>query len=132
MSSPVPFRDRSRQMQLVLAVVVPAVIGALAGVLLGVTVAGYWIVGLLAAIGAIVAGFEHSDWREGALRGLARGAVYGTALLIVHQLTGADAKVSLGDFPPLLVVITALIGMLVTALGARLSGRRRARSAREG
>ena len=46
------------------------IIGALAGVLLGVTAAGYWIVGLLAAIGAFVAGFEHSDWREGAVRGL--------------------------------------------------------------
>ena len=119
-------------MQLVLVVVVPAVIGALAGVLLGVTAAGYWIVGLLAAIGAFLAGFEHSDWREGAVRGLAGGAVYGTALLVVHAITGANAKVSLGDFPPFLVVITAVIGMLLTALGTRVAGARGVRSRREG
>lgn len=121
------FRDRSGPAQIVVGGVVPAAVGALAGALVGASAAGYWIIAVLAGIGALVAGFEHLDARGGAGRGLVGGVLYGTALLVVHELTGTDAKVSLGDFPPLLVVITALIGMFLTVTGTRIARARRER-----
>lgn len=116
-------------MQIISGGVIPAAIGALQGVLIGVSPAAYWIVGLVAAIGAFVAGFEHRDGWGGADRGFFGGLIYGIALLVVHALVGTDAKVSLGSFPPLLVVLTALIGMFLSAGGGRLARLGRERSA---
>jgi hypothetical protein len=128
MYDPVLFRDRPRPVQIVSGGVIPAAIGALQGVLIGTSVAAYWAVGLLAAIGAFVAGFEHRDGWGGADRGFFGGLFYGIALLVVHALVGTDALVSLGSFPPLLAVLTAIIGMLLSAGGGRLArlGRERA------
>jgi hypothetical protein len=86
MYAPTLFREQPRQAQLLAVVVAPAVIGAIAGVLLGVSSAAYWIVGLLAAMGAFVAGFEHLGGRDAAARGLFAGALYGIALLPVHAI----------------------------------------------
>jgi len=128
MYEPMLFRDRPRPAQIVLGGVVPAVFGAIAGVLVGVSSGGYWAWGALAAIGSIVGGFEHQDGWGGADRGLVAGAIYGAALLIVHAIAGTHAKVSLGSFPPFLIVVTAIAGMLLSALGGRLARQGRARS----
>ncbi len=121
MYEPVLFRDRQRPAQIVLAGVVPAVAGGVAGVLVGVSSGAYWAFGALAAVGAIVAGFEHQDGWGGADRGLVAGLIYGIALLVVHAVLGTHAKVSLGSFPPLLAVVTAIAGMLLSALGGRIA-----------
>ena len=120
MYSPVLFRDRPRSVQIVIGGVVPALIGAAAGVLVGVSSTAYWIVGAVAAVGGFLAGFEHQDGWGGADRGLVGGAIYGTALLVAHAIAGTEAKVSLGSFPPLLVVVTAIIGILLGAAGGRI------------
>ena len=60
-------------------------------------------------------------------RGLVAGAIYGIALLVVHGALGTHAKVSLGSFPPLLAVVTAIAGMLLSALGGRIARMRRER-----
>jgi hypothetical protein len=119
MYDPVLFRDRPRPAQVVLGGVIPAIAGAVAGVLIGASSGAYWAWGLLAAIGSVVGGFEHQDGWGGADRGLVAGAIYGTALLLVHAIVGTHAKVSLGSFPPFLIVITAIAGMLLSALGGR-------------
>jgi hypothetical protein len=124
---PILFRDRGRPAQVVLGGVVPAVAGGVAGVLVGVSSGAYWAYGALAAIGAIVAGFEHQDGWGGADRGLVAGLIYGIALLLVHAIIGTSAKVSLGSFPPLLAVVTAIGGMLLSALGGRMARLRRER-----
>jgi hypothetical protein len=129
---PILLRDRSRPAQVMLGGVVPAVAGGVAGVLVGVSSGAYWAFGALAAIGAIVAGFEHQDGWGGADRGLVAGAIYGIALLVVHGALGTDAKVSLGSFPPLLAVVTAIAGMLLSALGGRIARMRRERSTASG
>jgi hypothetical protein len=115
--TPVPFDERSRSAQVVLAGIAPAVLGALAGVMLGISSGAYWAVGAVAAIGGFLAGFEHSDLRGAAGRGAVAGAIYGAALLIAHAIAGTDAKVSLGSVPAFLVVITAVIGMVLAILG---------------
>jgi hypothetical protein len=126
--SPVLFIDRSRPAQIVIGGVIPAAIGALQGVLIGVSPVAYWIVGVLAAVGAFFAGFEQRDGWGGADRGFFGGLFYGTALLVVHGLIGNTAKVSLGSFPPLLAVISAIIGMLISAAGGRIARAQRERA----
>lgn len=128
MYQPTLFRDRPRHEQIVLGGVVPAVAGAIAGVLVGVSSGAYWGYAALIAIATVIAGFEHLDGWGGADRGLVAGAIYGAALLIVHAIVGTHAKVSLGSFPPLLAVITAIAGMLLSACGGRLSRAQRERA----
>lgn len=117
MYQPVLFRDRERPAQIVLAGVIPAIAGAVAGILVGTSSGAYWGWAVLAAIGSIVAGFEHQDGWGGADRGVVAGFIYGVALLVVHAIVGTHAKVSLGSHPPLLAVVTAIAGMLLSALG---------------
>lgn len=128
MFTPVLSRDRSRVLQVILGGVVPAAVGVLAGVLIGVSSAAYWVVAILAGVGAFLAGFEHLDGWGGADRGFFGGAIYGTALLVTHQLVGTTAKVSLGSFPPLLAVLTAIIGMFLSAAGGRIALAQRERA----
>lgn len=129
---PTLFRDRSRPVQVVLGGLIPAALGALAGVLLGVSAGAYWAIGAVAAVGGFLSGFEHQDGWGGADRGLVAGFIYGVALLVAHAIAGTDAKVSLGKFPPLLAVITAIFGMLLTAAGGRLARYQRERAAARG
>ncbi len=96
------FRNRSLAQQILLGGVVPALVGAVAGILLGISSGAYYAVGVLAAIGSFLAGFEHQDGWGGADRGFFGGLIYGIALLVVHAIVGTHAKVSLGGFPPLL------------------------------
>jgi ABC-type branched-subunit amino acid transport system permease subunit len=128
MRLPPLFRDRSRPVQILLGGVIPALVGALAGILLGVSSGAYFAIGALAAVGAFLAGFEHRDGWGGADRGFISGAIYGTSLLVVHALVGTHAKVSLGSFPPFLVVITAIAGMFISAAGGRIARAQRARA----
>ena len=121
MPLPVLFRDRSRPFQIVTGGVLPAAIGALAGVLVGVSTGAYWAVAILAGVGGFLSGFEHQDGWGGADRGLVGGAIYGTSLLVAHAIAGTTAKVSLGSFPPLLAVVTAIFGMFLAAAGGRLA-----------
>jgi hypothetical protein len=128
MFTPVLFRDRPRSVQILLGGIVPAVIGALAGILLGVSSGAYWAIGALAAIGGFASGFEHRDGWGGADRGFIGGAIYGTSLLVAHAIVGTHAKVSLGGFPPLLAVLTAIIGMFLAAAGGRIARVQRERA----
>jgi hypothetical protein len=99
---------------------VPFAFGAVVGVVLGISAGAYWGLSVLAGLGAIVAGFEHQDGWGGADRGLVGGALFGAGILIAHAIAQTDAKVSLGSFPPLLIVIDAIAGMLLGAIGGRL------------
>jgi hypothetical protein len=116
------FRERPRSTQVILGLVVPTALGAVAGVLLGVSATAYWVVGLIAFIGGILAGFEHADGWDGADRGLVGGTLYGTGLLVAHAIAGTDAKVSLPGFEPVLVIVTAIIGVVLGAIGGRIRG----------
>jgi hypothetical protein len=120
MHAPPLFRDRPRAVQILLGGVVPFAFGAVVGVLLGISAAAYWTLAALAGLGAILAGFEHSDGWGGADRGLVGGALFGAGILIAHAIADTHAKVSLGSFPPLLIVIDAIAGMFLGALGGRL------------
>jgi hypothetical protein len=121
MHTPTLFRDRPRPVQVVLGGFVPFAFGAVVGVVLGVSSGVYWALAVLAAVGAVLAGFEHQDGWGGADRGLVGGALFGLGVLLAHWIAGTHAKVSLGSFPPFLIVIDAIAGMLLGALGGRLA-----------
>jgi hypothetical protein len=129
MFEPTLFRDRARPAQIVLGGVVPTIFGVIAGILVGVSAGAYWAIAAVVAIGGVIAGFEHQDGWGGADRGLVGGAIYGIALLVAHAIAGTHAKVSLGSFPPFLAVVTAIIGMLLGALGGWFARTQRARHA---
>jgi hypothetical protein len=121
MLTPTLFRDRPRPVQIVLAGAVPFAFGAVVGIVLGVSAGVYWVLAVLAGLGAVLAGLEHQDGWGGADRGLVGGALFGLAVLLAHAIAGTHAKVSLGGFPPLLIVIDAIFGMLLGALGGRIA-----------
>ncbi len=122
------FRDRPRNLQIALGGLVPVIAGAVAGVLIGASAPAYWVWAILAAVGAFLSGFEHRDGWGGADRGFFGGLFYGTGLLLMHALVGTHAKVSLGSFPPLLAVVTAIVGMLLAAGGGRIARGERAKA----
>jgi hypothetical protein len=121
MQTPTLFRDRPKPVQIVLGGAVPLAFGAVVGIVIGVSAGVYWALAVLAGLGAVLAGFEHQDGWGGADRGLAGGALFGLGILLAHAIAGTHAKVSLGSFPPLLIVIDAILGMFLGALGGRLA-----------
>jgi hypothetical protein len=122
---PPRFEERPQEARIVLAVVVPLLFGAVAGVFVGISAAVYWVLAALAAIGGVLAGLEHPDPRGGARRVFLGGALFGLGILVAHAIAGTDAKVSLGAFPPLLIVIDAVIGAILGAIGGAISRSRR-------
>jgi hypothetical protein len=130
MHTPTLFRDRPRPVQVALGGAVPLLFGAVVGVLLGVSAGAYWSLAVVAGLGAVLAGFEHEDGWGGADRGLVGGALFGLGVLLAHWIAGTHAKVSLGGFPPLLIVIDAIAGMLLGALGGRIGRAMRERDER--
>jgi hypothetical protein len=110
--------------QVVVGNLVPCLFGALTGLVLGVSSAAYLLLNLLAVVGGYLAGLEHLNAREGALRGVAGGLQFGTFILLVHEVTGADPRADLPHPAVVLVVLTTGIGALLGALGGRSRGRR--------
>jgi hypothetical protein len=129
MQVPTLFRDRPRPLQVVLGGCVPVAFGAVVGIVLGISAGVYWALAVLAGLGAVLAGFEHQDGWGGADRGLVGGVLFGTGMLVAHAIAGTHAKVSLGGFPPLLIVIDGIFGMFLGALGGRLARGMRERQA---
>jgi hypothetical protein len=107
---------------------VPFAFGAVVGIVLGVSAGAYWGLAALAGLGGVLAGFEHQDGWGGADRGLVGGGLFGLGILLAHAIAGTTAKVTLGSFPPLLIVIDAIFGILLGALGGRLGRAIRERS----
>ena len=121
MPETIPFSDRGTQAQVLLALVVPFIFGAIVGVVLGASATAYWILSAIAALGAVLAGLEHTDPRSAAIRGLVIGAVYGIGVLVAHAVAGTHAEVSLGSFPPLVILIDAIAGAILAAIGGLIS-----------
>jgi hypothetical protein len=93
------------------------VFGALCGWILGVNKTAYLVASLVALLGAYVAGREHPNFWEGALRGVIAGAFFGGAILLVHGATGKPAKAKLPDPEILLLAITIVVSALACGFG---------------
>lgn len=128
MRKPPLLRSRSPETQVVLAVIVPFVFGCVVGIVLGHSAAWYWILLAVAGLGAVLAGLDHGDTGEALARGGISGAMFGLGIVAVHDLANSEAKVDLGSLPAALILIDAIAGALLTALGCwalRRRGRRR-------
>lgn len=116
------FRNRPLPMKFVLGVVVPAAYGALCGWLLGVNKTAYIVSQVVAAIGGYLGGREHDKGLEGAIRGFVGGALFGGAILAIHEATNKTPKVKLPHPASGLLIITIVAGLILGFMGARRRG----------
>jgi hypothetical protein len=117
MELPPLLSERPRSIQILLAVVTPAVFGAICGLLLGASKSLYLIASVLAILGGYFAGLDHVGAKSGALRGVLGGLLFGSFILIAHEVSGTDPKAVLPHPGIVLVVVTVLAGALLGALG---------------
>jgi hypothetical protein len=125
MSKPPLLRDRSPQAQILLAVIVPFAFGSGVGIVLHHSSAAYWALLALAGLGGFLAGLDHDEREEAAVRGAISGASFSLGILFTHGLADTHAKVSLGSFPPALILINGIVGALLAGLGCWLLRRGR-------
>jgi len=112
------FVARPARVRIVLVVLVPAILGGIAGLVLAPVPALYILIQLVAAIGGLLAGLEHRNVGEAALRGLGGGFFFGIGIIGLHALSGGDDHHYLGQLPIVLPVITAAFGALFAAIGS--------------
>jgi hypothetical protein len=105
--------------QILLAVVVPAVFGAICGWLLGVNETAYLVLSILALLGGYAAGTEHKGALEGAARGVVGGLLFGGFILLVNEALDKEPKAELPDPKILLLAITVGVGVALGAMGGR-------------
>lgn len=123
MKLPPLLSEHPRAVQLLLAVVLPALYGAVTGYFLGVSEATYLVLSLIGVLGGVGAGLDHIGAGAGARRGLLAGSLFGAAILLAHEVRGAEAKADLPDPAILLVVITTVLAVGFAALGGWLRRR---------
>jgi hypothetical protein len=121
--------EHSRSVQILIAVVVPALYGAVTGYFLGVSESAYLVLSLIGVLGGVGAGFDHAGAKAGAKRGVIAGSVFGAAILIAHEIHGAEAEADLPDPAIVLVLITTVLAIAFAALGGWLRERVDARGA---
>jgi hypothetical protein len=109
--------EQSRSVQVLLAVVLPALYGALTGYFLGVSEVTYLVLSVLGVLGGIGAGFDHVGAATGAKRGIIAGSIFGASILVAHEIHGADAKDDLPEPAILLIVVTTVLAVGFAALG---------------
>ncbi|MET0614947.1 MAG: hypothetical protein ABW142_05840 [Thermoleophilaceae bacterium] len=124
MKLPLPFDERPFWLQVVGGIVVPLVFGLLCGFALGWNEILYYVlVGPLALAGGFLAGIEHRTPDEGLVRGAIGGLVFGSFILLGHEIANNEAKAHLSDPQGSLVFVTALFGAILGWLGARWRSR---------
>jgi hypothetical protein len=115
--------EHPRPLQFVFVVAVPAVYGAITGYFLGVSEVTYLVLSVLGVVGGIGAGLDHATPLEGTRRGALGGLIFGSAILVAHEIHGADATAHLPDPEVILAVLTTALGALFGAIGGWLRAR---------
>jgi hypothetical protein len=106
-----------------LAVALPVAYGAVTGYFLGVSEGTYLVLSILGVVGGIGAGFDHMGAKIGFRRGIVAGLLFGSSILIAHEIHGAKAKADLPDPETVLVAVTTGLGAAFGALGGWLRER---------
>lgn len=128
MKLPPPFFERPFWLQVAGGIVVPAVFGMLTGFALHWNDILYYVMSApIAIIGGFFAGVEHRETDEGVLRGAIGGLVFGSFILIGHEIMSNEPKVELPDPQSGLVFVTAIGGAILGGLGARYRKRQERR-----
>jgi hypothetical protein len=113
------FDERPFWLQVVGGIVVPVVFGILCGFVLGWSEILYYVLaGPIAILGGFLGGIEHRSVDEGVVRGAIGGLVFGSFILIGHEIANNAAKAHLPDPQGGLVFVTVLGGAILGGLGA--------------
>jgi hypothetical protein len=121
---PPPFEQRPVSLQVVGGVLVPVVFGLIAGLAMGWNEVAYWLlVGPLAVLGGFLGGTEHRGLDEGLVRGAIGGLIFGSFILLGHEIANNEPKVHLPDPQSGLVFATTLIGAILGAAGGAYAAR---------
>jgi hypothetical protein len=115
--------DRRPGEQAFIVLVLPSLFGAICGVMLGINGGVYTVLTLLGILGGLAAGYDHPTASQGALRGVAGGALFGTFILLAHAVAGTDAKTKLPDPHIVLPIATTLISIALGAIGGAIRAR---------
>jgi hypothetical protein len=119
------FEDRPFALQLVGGIVVPAVFGLFTGFVLGWNEIAYLIlVGPIGIGGGFLAGIEHRGGESGFVRGIMGGLVFGSFILLGHEIANVEPKADLPDPQGGLVFVTTFFGAILGALGGRFRVRK--------
>jgi len=125
------FRTQPIGLKIVLAGIVPALFGAVTGWALGADEAAYIALALLGIAGGYFAGLEHDNPRDGALRGLVGGTLFGGFILLTNEIIGEEPEAELLEPHIILIAFTAGFGVLLGVLGARRRRKREAEGPKE-
>jgi hypothetical protein len=118
MKLPPPFDERPFWLQVAGGIVVPVVFGILTGFALGWNeILYYAMAGPIAIAGGFLGGIEHRGTDDGLVRGAIGGLVFGSFILIGHEIMGGEPKAHLPDPQGGLVFVTTLGGAILGALG---------------
>ncbi len=109
--------ERSRNDRIVALIVLPAVFGAVTGFFVGTSEGIYIVLSLLALVGAVTIGLQTLGSANGLPNGALAGVIFGTFVLLAHEIHGEEAKANLPDPAILLVGVTTAVGGLAAALG---------------
>ena len=123
MRLPPLLKEHPRWLQVFLALILPAAYGAVTGYFLGISEGTYLVLSIIGILGGIGAGFDHMGAAIGLRRGIVAGLIFGSSILIAHEIHGADAKADLPDPEIVLVAITTGLGAAFGALGGWLRER---------
>jgi hypothetical protein len=119
------FDERPFWLQVAGGIVVPMVFGVLCGLVLGWSEILYYVMaGPIAILGGFLGGIEHRGVDEGVVRGAIGGLVFGSFILIGHEIANNVPKADLPDPQGGLVFATTLGGAILGGLGAYWRSRR--------
>ena len=119
MKLPPTFDERPFWLQVLGGIVVPVVFGLVSGFALGWSELLYYVlVGPIAIAGGFLGGTEHRSIEDAVVRGAIGGLVYGSFILIGHEIANNEPKAHLPDPQAGLALVTTLGGAILGALGA--------------
>jgi hypothetical protein len=124
---PVHFEDLPPAVQVQLAAGGAFLFGLVCGFVVSEGETGWIVLNLVAAVGGFLAGLDHAGPRDGAIRGLIGGFLFGLGIFIADAVTN---EVPVADVPEpigLLIILTTLFGAGLGALGGLVGRRIRAR-----
>ena len=118
MKLPPLFEERPFWLQVAGGIVVPLVFGLVCGFALGWSEILYYVLaGPIAILGGFLGGIEHRGADDGLVRGVIGGLIFGSFILIGHEIANNEPKAHLSDPQGALVFVTALGGAILGALG---------------
>jgi hypothetical protein len=112
------FEERPFWLQVAGGIVVPLVFGLVCGFALGWSEILYYVLaGPIAILGGFLGGIEHRGADDGLVRGVIGGLIFGSFILIGHEIANNEPKAHLPDPQGGLVFATSLGGAILGALG---------------